>query len=65
MERCEETPFSTALRHVLSFSKEDLKDLLAKEKAKNADKPKRGPKPSNQSVIIQMGGVRNVLSKRA
>jgi hypothetical protein len=48
VERQIETPFSTALRRVLSVSKDDLKVLLAREKAKNADKPKRGPKPTRK-----------------
>ena len=36
--------FSDALKSVMQVSKEDLKEVLAKEKAANADKPKRGPK---------------------
>jgi hypothetical protein len=36
--------FNDALRQVMRVSKEDLKEILAKEKAANADKPKRGPK---------------------
>jgi len=36
--------FNDALRRVMRVSKEDLKEILAKEKAANADKPKRGPK---------------------
>jgi hypothetical protein len=37
--------FNDTLRQVMRVSKEDLKEILAKEKAANADKPKRGPKP--------------------
>lgn len=37
--------FNEGLRQALSVSKEDLRRLLADEKAANADKPKRGPKP--------------------
>jgi hypothetical protein len=37
--------FNTALKQVMRASKEDLKEILAREKAANADKPKRGPKP--------------------
>jgi hypothetical protein len=37
--------FNNALRQVMQVSKEDLKEILAQEKAANADKPKRGPKP--------------------
>jgi hypothetical protein len=48
----EESPemakFNDALRVVMQVSKGDLKELLAKEKAANADKPKRGPKPVGQ-----------------
>jgi hypothetical protein len=48
-KRKEESPemarFNDALRGVMRVSKEDLKELLAKEKAANTDKPKRGPKP--------------------
>jgi hypothetical protein len=36
--------FRDALKQVMRVSKEDLKEILAKEKAANADKPKRGPK---------------------
>jgi len=39
--------FHSALKSVMQVSKEDLKEILAKEKAANADKPKRGPKPAN------------------
>ena len=35
--------FNDALRGVMQVSKGDLKELLAKEKAANADRPKRGP----------------------
>jgi hypothetical protein len=37
--------FDEALQSVLSVSKSDLKQMLADEKAANADRPKRGPKP--------------------
>ena len=37
--------FKETLGKVMRVSKKDLNDLLAKEKAANADKPKRGPKP--------------------
>jgi hypothetical protein len=37
--------FKEALGKVLQVSKKDLTELLAEEKAANADKPKRGPKP--------------------
>ena len=36
--------FKETLGRVLQVPKADLKELLAKEKAANADKPKRGPK---------------------
>jgi hypothetical protein len=36
--------FNEALRRVMRVSKDDLKEMLAREKAANADKPKRGPK---------------------
>jgi hypothetical protein len=36
--------FNAALRQVMRVSKSDLKEILAQEKAANADKPKRGPK---------------------
>jgi hypothetical protein len=49
--RCEEKAdirvFKETLRKVMQVSKKDLNDLLAKEKAANADKPKRGPKTKN------------------
>jgi hypothetical protein len=38
--------FHSALKSVIQVSKEDMKEILAKEKAANADKPKRGPKTS-------------------
>jgi hypothetical protein len=41
--------FNTALRQVMQVSKEDLKEILAQEKAANANKPKRGPKPVSTS----------------
>jgi hypothetical protein len=48
----EMTEFNEALRSVMQVSKEDLKKLLAKEKAANADKPKRGPK---KSLVLESG----------
>ena len=36
--------FRSALKSVMQVSKDDLKEILEKEKAANADKPKRGPK---------------------
>ncbi len=48
VEKSENSPemdrFRSALKSVMQVSKEDLKGILAKEKAANADKPKRGPK---------------------
>jgi hypothetical protein len=43
--------FNEALRQVMRVSKSDLKEILAKEKAANADKPKRGPKNQRTSNI--------------
>ena len=37
--------FQDALKSVLSVSKSDMQKMLAEEKAANAGKPKRGPKP--------------------
>jgi hypothetical protein len=39
--------FKEALGKVMQVSKKDLKELLAQEKAANAGKPKRGPKPKS------------------
>jgi hypothetical protein len=39
--------FENALRQVLQVSKTDLNQMLADEKAGNAGKPKRGPKPKS------------------
>jgi hypothetical protein len=39
--------FDSALKRVMQVSKVELKQILAKEKAANADKPKRGPKPTD------------------
>lgn len=36
--------FNEALRQVMRVSKSDLIEIMAKEKAANVDKPKRGPK---------------------
>jgi hypothetical protein len=36
--------FDDALRRVLRVSKDELKELLAEDKAASADKPKRGPR---------------------
>jgi hypothetical protein len=41
--------FRSALKSVMQVSKEELKEILAQEKAANADKPKRGPKPARKS----------------
>jgi hypothetical protein len=38
--------FDEALRRVLRVTKHELKELLAEDKAANADKSKRGPKPN-------------------
>ena len=37
--------FQDALKTVLSVTKSEMKQMLAEEKAANAGKPKRGPKP--------------------
>ncbi|MEO6802032.1 MAG: hypothetical protein ABI197_02170 [Granulicella sp.] len=37
--------FNDALRQVVRVSKEEFNHIRAQEKAANADKPKRGPKP--------------------
>jgi hypothetical protein len=42
--------FNQGLRQALSVSKEDLKRLLAREKTRNAVKPKRGPKAKATAV---------------
>jgi hypothetical protein len=48
VEKSEQSPemdrFSSALKSVMQVSKEELKEILTKEKAEKADKPKRGPK---------------------
>jgi hypothetical protein len=44
--------FNTALKQVMRVSKEDLKEILAKEKAANSGKPKRGPKPVNKKSLV-------------
>jgi hypothetical protein len=41
--------FRSALKNIMQVSKKDLKEILTKEKAENADKLKRGPKPKNAS----------------
>lgn len=41
--------FESALKSVLSVSKSDMKKMLADEKAANAGKPKRGPKPKTSA----------------
>jgi hypothetical protein len=38
--------FNDALRSVLQVSKQNLQRMLEAEKKANADKPKRGPKPT-------------------
>jgi hypothetical protein len=45
--------FKETLGRVLQVPKSDLKELLAKEKAANADKPKRGPKPKRTVGYLQ------------
>ena len=40
--------FNEALRRIMRVSKSDLNEIVAKEKAANADKPKRGPKAGNK-----------------
>ena len=40
--------FDDALRRIMRVSKEDLNKILARKKEANADKPKRGPKPSHR-----------------
>lgn len=37
--------FQDALKSVLSVSKSEMNQMLAAEKAANAGKPKRGPRP--------------------
>jgi len=41
----EYTRFDSAMKQILQVSKTDLNRMLAEEKAANAGKPKRGPKP--------------------
>lgn len=41
----EYTRFDRAMKQILQVSKTDLNRMLAEEKAANAGKPKRGPKP--------------------
>jgi hypothetical protein len=45
----EYTNFQNALRQVLSVSKTELNRRIAEEKAVNAGKPKRGPKPHSSA----------------
>lgn len=45
----EQTRFDSALRHVMSVSKEELKRREAEYQAENAHKPKRGPKPKTSA----------------
>ena len=42
--------FENAMRAILRVSKTDLNTALAEEKAANAGKPKRGPKPKHASA---------------
>lgn len=44
--------FNEALRQVVSVSKTEMNLMLAAEKARNADKPKRGPKPKRSSAAV-------------
>jgi len=41
--------FDNAMRQILQVSKTDLNRMLAEEKAANAGKPKRGPKPKTSA----------------
>jgi hypothetical protein len=50
VDNSEMVNFENALRQVVSVSKEDLKRLQAEDRARKADKPKRGPKPRLNSV---------------
>lgn len=45
--------FRSALKKVMRVSKDDLKEILAEQKAANADKPKRGPKPKRSTLGAQ------------
>jgi hypothetical protein len=49
MNSKEMSAFDSALRKVLSVSKNDLNRLLQEEKVANANKPKRGRKPKTAS----------------
>jgi hypothetical protein len=54
VENFEQSPkmhkFNESLRQIIRVPKEDLNEILAKEKAATADKPKRGPKRSDGKV---------------
>jgi len=52
----EYTTFQNALRSVLQVSKADLNRMLAEEKAANAGKPKRGPKPKSSASVPAVSG---------
>jgi hypothetical protein len=41
--------FSSVLHGIMQVSKTDLNIMLAAEKARNAHKPKRGPKPKSSA----------------
>jgi hypothetical protein len=41
--------FNEALKSVLSVSKSEVNQMLEEEKAANAGKPKRGPKPKTSA----------------
>jgi hypothetical protein len=45
--------FRAALKQVMQVSKEEMKEILAKEKAANADRPKRGPKQKNTPRLLK------------
>lgn len=58
MEKVYQNPemdrFRAALKQAMRVSKDDLKEILAQENAANADKPKRGPKPTGTLVTEQI-----------
>ncbi|MGC2109893.1 MAG: hypothetical protein WA655_10275 [Candidatus Korobacteraceae bacterium] len=51
----EYTTFQNALRTILQVSKTDLNRMLTEEKAANAGKPKRGPKPHSSASAHASG----------
>lgn len=48
----EYTNFENGMRALLRVSKTQLNEALAAEKAANAGKPKRGPKPKHASAHV-------------